>query len=421
MPLTIALRDSILQSLRTGIAPKIGLEFIHVGRVNEIAAFDTDIKRVSDNGAGVRFIIGEYGSGKTFFLNLVRSIALNNDLVTLNADLNPDRRLYGSAGEAQSLYSELIKSISTKNKPGGGAIQDIIEAFLRNCSNDAGLSEIMDKLDILRGMIGGEDFAKIILCYQDGKACKKEEWKADALKWLRGEYKSRRDAKKDLKINSISIINDENYYDHLKLMSEFVRLAGFGGMLICIDEMVNIFRIGNEQARNQNYEQIHRILNDLQGGLGGLCFVMSGTPEFHTDCRRGMFSYAQLRTRLPENMFAVHGLKDYMGPILFLDNLTKEDLLGLLKKIRDVYCFESKYLLKDDALNAFMAHCSKKIGDAYFRTPRETITAFVGLLDILFQNPGHKWEDILRNIPIKPDISPDLIGDGDNSLASFKL
>ena len=341
--------------------------------------------------------------------------------MTLNADLNPDRRLYGSAGEAQSLYSELIKSISTKNKPGGGAIQDIIEAFLRNCSNDAGLSEIMDKLDILRGMIGGEDFAKIILCYQDGKACKKEEWKADALKWLRGEYKSRRDAKKDLKINSISIINDENYYDHLKLMSEFVRLAGFGGMLICIDEMVNIFRIGNEQARNQNYEQIHRILNDLQGGLGGLCFVMSGTPEFHTDCRRGMFSYAQLRTRLPENMFAVHGLKDYMGPILFLDNLTKEDLLGLLKKIRDVYCFESKYLLKDDALNAFMAHCSKKIGDAYFRTPRETITAFVGLLDILFQNPGHKWEDILRNIPIKPDISPDLIGDGDNSLASFKL
>lgn len=421
MPLTIALRDSILQSLRTGIAPKIGLEFIHVGRVNEIAAFDTDIRRVSNNGAGVRFIIGEYGSGKTFFLNLVRSIALNNDLVTLNADLNPDRRLYGSAGEAQSLYSELIKSISTKNKPGGGAIQDIIEAFLRNCSNDAGLSEIMDKLDILRGMIGGEDFAKIILCYQDGKACKKEEWKADALKWLRGEYKSRRDAKKDLKINSISIINDENYYDHLKLMSEFVRLAGFGGMLICIDEMVNIFRIGNEQARNQNYEQIHRILNDLQGGLGGLCFVMSGTPEFHTDCRRGMFSYAQLRTRLPENMFAVHGLKDYMGPILFLDNLTKEDLLGLLKKIRDVYCFESKYLLKDDALNAFMAHCSKKIGDAYFRTPRETITAFVGLLDILFQNPGHKWEDILRNIPIKPDISPDLIGDGDNSLASFKL
>ena len=419
MPLTKALRDSILQSLRTGIAPKIGLEFIHVGRVNEIAAFDTDIRRVSNNGAGVRFIIGEYGSGKTFFLNLVRSIALNNDLVTLNADLNPDRRLYGSAGQAQSLYSELINNISTKNKPAGGAIQDIVEAFLKNCSNDAGSAEIMNKLDIIRSMVGGENFAGIILYYQDGKTCNRDDWKAAALKWLRGEYKSRRDAMREVRINTI--IDDKNYYDHLKLMSEFVRLAGFGGMLICIDEMVNIFRIANRQARNQNYEQIHRILNDLQGGSGGICFVMSGTPEFHTDHQKGMFSYVQLKTRLPENMFAVNGLKDYMGPILFLDNLTKEDLLGLLKKIRDVYFFESKYLLKDDALNAFMAHCSKKIGDAYFRTPRKTITAFVGLLDILFQNPGHKWENILGNIPISQDISPDLIGDGDNSLASFRL
>ena len=250
MSITMALRDAILQSLRTGIAPKIGLEFIHVGRVNEIAAFKKDIERLSNNGAGIRFIIGEYGSGKTFFLNLVKSIALNKGVVTLNADLNPDRRLYGSAGEAQSLYSELIKNISIKNKPDGGAIQDIVEAFLKNCSNDAGLFEIMDKLDLIRGMVGGENFAKVIYHYQDGKVCRRDDWKADAIKWLRGEYKSKRDAKKEVKINTI--IDDENYYDHLKLMSVFVRLAGYNGMLICIDEMVNIFRLVNPQARNQN-------------------------------------------------------------------------------------------------------------------------------------------------------------------------
>ena len=419
MSITMALRDSILQSLRTGIAPKLGLEFVHVGRINETASFNTDIERVSNNGAVVRFIIGEYGSGKTFFLNLVRSIALNNGLVTLNADLNQDRRLYGSAGEAQSLYSELISNIATKNKPAGGAIQDIVEAFLNNCTNEAGISEIMDKLDTIRCMVGGEDFAKVIYQYHLGKLCRRVDWKTDAIKWLRGEYKSKRDAKKDVKINSI--INDENYYDHLKLMSEFVRLAGFNGMLICIDEMVNIFRIINPQARNKNYEQIHRILNDLQGGSGGLCFVMSGTPEFHTDRRKGMYSYDQLRSRLPENIFAINGLKDYMGPILFLDNLTQEDLFSLLEKIRDVYHFGSNFFLSNDALKVFMEHCSKKIGDAYFRTPRTTITAFVGLLDILYQNPDHKWEDILGNIPIVPDISPELIGESDNGLASFRL
>ncbi len=408
-------REAVIQSLRAGVVPRIGQHLIQVGRVNETTALIKDIELITDSGSAIRFIIGEYGSGKTFFLNLVRAIALEKRLVTAHADLNPDRRLYGTKGQARSLYAEMMRNISTRSNPNGGALQSIVERFITEVLKKAKTtganpeSIIHEKLNMLSEMVGGYDFAHVIACYWKGHDTGNEQLKADAVRWLRAEFSTKTDARIALGVRTI--IDDASVYDHLKLVARFVRLAGFSGMLICWDELVNLYKLSNVQARNSNYEQILRILNDsLQGISIGLGFVMGGTPDFLMDTRRGLYSYPALQRRLAENTFAVGELVDFSGPVIRLNNLSPEDFYILLSKIRDVFAYgkPEDYLIPDQALKAFMEHCSKKIGAAYFRTPGNTITSFVNFLSVLEQNRQAKWQEILGTVDIKPDINPDL-------------
>lgn len=408
-------RDAVIQSLRAGVVPRVGQHLIQVGRVKEVEALLKDIERIADNGSGIRFVIGEYGSGKTFFLNLIRAIALEKRLVTAHADLTPDRRLHATSGQSRSLYAELMRNISTRSKPEGGAMQSIVERFVTEALKHAktkGVDPeviIHEQLNVLSEMVGGYDFALVIAAYWKGHDTGNEQLKADAIRWLRAEFSTKTEARSALGVRNI--IDDLSFYDHLKLMARFVRLAGFEGMLICLDELVNLYKLSNVQARNANYEQILRILNDsLQGTAVGLGIIMGGTPDFMLDTRRGLYSYSALQSRLAENTFAVKGLVDYSGPVLRLSNLTPEDFFILVGKIRHLFAYGDtvNYLLPDNGLKAFMEHCSKKIGDAYFRTPRNTITSFVNLLSVLEQNKNVGWQDLLGGVDIKPDINPGL-------------
>jgi hypothetical protein len=441
-------RDAVIQSLKAGVVPRTGQHLIQVGRSNEIAALIKDIDRIADRGSGIRFVIGEYGSGKTFFLNLVRAIALEKRLVTVHADLNPDRRLHATGGQARSLYAEMMRNISTRSKPDGGAMQSIVERFVTEALKESKTTGknpevvIHEKLNIISEMVGGYDFAHVIAAFWKGHDAGNEQLKADAIRWLRAEFTTKTDARTGLGVRTI--IDDGTFYDHLKLMARFVRLAGFEGVLVCLDELVNLYKLSNVQARNSNYEQILRILNDsLQGTAEGLGIIMGGTPDFLMDTRRGLYSYSALQSRLAENTFAIKGLVDYSGPVLRLSNLSPEDFYILLGKIRHVFAYGKKidYLLPDEALKGFMEHCSKRIGDAYFKTPRNTIISFVNLLSILEQNRQTTWQDILGTVDIKSDINPDLgipldettatatvpvtstsiPADGEEGLASFKL
>ncbi|MEA2489471.1 MAG: hypothetical protein QOH21_1263 [Acidobacteriota bacterium] len=427
-------REAIIQSLRAGVVPRAGQQHIQVGRHDEVKALLADIDRVADGGSAIRFIIGEYGSGKTFFLNLVRAIALERNLVTLNADLSPDRRLHATGGQARSLYAELMRNISTRSKPEGLATPSVVEKFVTSALAEARSSAvaveevIRTRLASLQELVGGYDFAQVIEAYWRGHDSGNEDLKESALRWLRGEYTTKSDARTHLGVRTI--VGDANVYDQLKLFARFVRLAGYSGLLIVLDELVNLYKLANTQARNSNYEQILRILNDvLQGSAEGLGVLLGGTPEFLLDTRRGLYSYAALQSRLAQNQFATNGLVDYSGPVLNLSQLTKEDLFVLLSNIRNVYALgdPAKHLVSDEALEAFMHHCSNRIGDAYFRTPRNTVTAFVSLLSVLEQNQTASWRDLLGAVAIPSDRNPDLILDStdeiadDDDLASFKL
>lgn len=428
-------RDAIVQALRAGVVPKLGLRHIQVGRVREIEELVKDMDRIADGGAAIRFIIGEYGSGKTFFMNLIRLVALEKGLVVMFADLAPDRRVHATGGQARGLYAEMARNLSTRTKPDGGALASVVERFVSQAQRDAEDRDlptgtvIRERLGHFEEMTGGFEFAEVVRRYWEGHETGDDDLKSAALRWLRGEFSTRTDARKALGVRTI--IDDASVYDHLKLMSAFVREAGYQGLLVGLDELVNLYKLTSSQARNANYEQILRILNDvLQGSAEHLGFLMGGTPEFLMNTRRGLYSYEALQSRLAANTFARDGLVDLSGPVVRLASLTPEDLFVLLSNIRAVMQDEAE-ALPDTALEAFMAHCSDRIGEAYFRTPRNTVTAFVNLLAVLAQNPGVEWSDLINKTELFEDGGDDLSdvdeatgakpSESDDDLVSFRL
>jgi hypothetical protein len=429
-------RDTIIQALSAGVVPRLGLPYIQVGRAAEIGALLRDVDRIADGGAAVRFVIGEYGAGKTFFANLIRLIALERKCVTVHADLAPDRRIHASSGQARALYSEAVRNMATRTKPEGGALAGVVERLVTDAVKEAGerqvsVENIIDqKLAPIQEFVGGYDFATVLKAYWRGSENSDEGLKISALRWLRGEFSTKTEARQALGVRTI--IDDDSVYDSLKSLACLTKVAGYAGLLVMFDEMVNIYKLQSSQSRNQNFEQILRIVNDsLQGNTANIGFVMCGTPEFLMDTRRGLYSYEALQSRLAENRFAAGGLVDLSGPIIKLQSLTPEDLLVLLSNIRMVFAAgePSRFLVPDEALTAFMDHCNRRIGEAYFRTPRTTVKAFVQMLAVLDQNPGAKWQELLGDVQITADdhAQDDIVhgdgaqtGDGDD-LTSLRI
>ena len=410
-------RSAIIQSLRAGVTPRIGLEYIQVGRVNEVKALIEDLDNIEQGGSAFRIIIGDFGAGKSFFLQLIRYIALEKGMVVINADMSPDRRLFASNGQARNLYKELARNLATRAHPEGNAMIPLVEKFIteqRRVAEAEGKDVervIKDKLNSLSELVDGYDFAQVIATYWKAYNEGNEDLKNNVIRYLRGEYTSRADARRDLGVRAI--VEDNNVYDHIKLLARFVTQAGYKGLLVNLDEVVNLYKLPSQRARSSNYEQVLRILNDcLQGSAESLGFLLGGTPEFLMDQRKGLYSYEALHSRLAENTFAqIANVVDYHSPILMLQNLSPEEIYVLLCNIRNVFAGgnKDKYILPDETLKAFLEHCSKNIGDAYFRTPRNTIKAFVDLLSIVEQNPDLSWQSLIGNIKIDSETDNSLV------------
>jgi hypothetical protein len=431
-------RTAILQSLRAGVVPRVGLQHIQVGRKAEVAAILSDLDVAKDGNAAVRFVVGRFGAGKSFFLNLGSTVALEKNFLVARADVTPDRRLHGAGGQARALFTELMRNLSSKAKPDGAALSGVIERWISAVIQDVAAgggddatveSTILERLRPLQDLVNGFDFAAVLAryfrAYQAGDAPTQQ----NALRWLRGEYGTKTEARQDLGVRAI--ISDEDVYDYIKLFARFARIAGYAGLLVCIDELVVLsHRLSSSKARAANYETILRMLNDcLQGSVEGLVLVFGATDEALEDRRRGLYSYEALATRLAPNEFAKGEVRDLSGPIIRLQNLRPEDLLVLLMRIRDVFALgdPAKYLIPDDGLRQYLDYCAKTLGDSYFRTPRETVTRFVGLLSLVEQDAMRDWHKLLGTVDqveVAPSTSAEASGPPvaeDDDLVGFKL
>jgi hypothetical protein len=419
-------RDAIIQSLSAGVVPRIGLEHIQVGRKNEISAILSDLEKIQNDGASVRFIIGRYGSGKSFFLNLCRIVALEKKFVVAQADINLERRLYSRENQARALYTELLHNFAVRAKPEGGALRGLVERWISDLdqrlkkegkNNEEILQQIPQELRCLQEFVSGYDFATVLCKYFEGYQKNDDVLMTSAIRWLSGEYSTKTEARQDLGVRTI--IEDENIYDYLKLWGRFVKMAGYSGLLVNLDELgVLSHRLNNVQARNSNYETILHIVNDcLQGGASGIGFVFAGTDECLKDQRRGLVSYGALARRLAiRDDFNIAGLKDFSGPVIELENLSKEDTYVLLYNIRNVFAYDdsAKYLVPDKGIEGFLQHCQNTLGAEFFLTPGDVVKSYVRMLSILEQNPGTSWEVLLSKTLVQKSRDPSEICEPEN-------
>ncbi len=414
---------AILQSLSAGVVPRIGAEHIAVGRKSEIEALLHDLDEVIvEGGATFRVIVGRYGSGKSFLIQLIRNYALQRNFVVADADLSPQRRLTGSKEQGLALYRELLNNMATRTRPDGNAFAALLEKWISSIQSQviqSGMTpsapnftsvveqQIHATINDMEGMVHGFDFAAVINAYWQGHQSGNDELKGAALRWLRGEFNTKVEARQALNVRVI--IDDESWYDHIKLMAQFVRHIGYEGLIIFLDEAVNLYKISHTISRNNNYERLLTIYNDtLQGKAGYLGILVGATPQMVEDTRRGIFSYEALKTRLEESRFVRDGLRDMASPLIRLAVLSHTEIFLLLQRIREVHGVHHSYEpgINDAQVQTFMTEVLNRIGADALLTPREVIRDFVALLNILQQNRDKTFESLLSQVDFKSATSP---------------
>ena len=444
MAVNINRRESaaLINSLTAGVVPRIGLRHIAVGRQGEVNAFLQDLSTIEDGGAAFRFVCGQYGSGKSFLLQTIRNNAMERSFVVMDADLSPERRLTGTNGQGLSTYRELIQHLSTRTRPEGSALESILQKWIATMqattakeeglqANDPQLvvavsEKIADILSELSEMAYGFAFANVIDAYWRGIKNGDDALKMSALRWLRGEFANKTEAKRELPVDSI--IDDQNWYEFLKLFALFVKKAGYKGLLVFIDEGVNLYKINHKQARDSNYEKVLTVFNDtMQGKAEYIGVFMSGTPQFIYDERRGLFSYEALRSRLADNRFAVQGFVDFTSPVIKLNQLSSEEIYLLLERLCELHSSHYSYenTLGKDELTTFLNTVLGRLGADQLLTPREVTRDFLGLLNILHQNPGTTFDTLINEQGFKvqsAEKDPEQIDEEtDNLFAEFDI
>ena len=434
--------QTIINSLKGGVVPRIGLPYIAVGRRREVEALLHDVDIVGNGGASFRFIVGKYGSGKSFLLQTIRNHVMDRNFVVADADLSPERRLQGNQGQGLATYRELLRNLSVKSKPEGGALTLVLDRWISNVQTDTaaatGLSldnnafapaveqRIMNVIRSMQNLVHGFDFARLLSLYYRAFTEGDDELKGKVLKWFRGEYATKTEARQELGVTVI--ISDDDWYDYLKLLAYFFRQAGYAGLMVFIDELVNIYKIPNSISRQYNYEKMLTMYNDaLQGKAQYIGMVMSGTPQCVEDRHRGIYSYEALRSRLQEGKFAQsQGVQDLMGPVLRLQPLTSEEMLVLTEKLADIhatlYGYERK--VNDNDLADFIKIEYGRIGADEHITPREVIRDFIELLDILYQNPTDDLRALLQSDAFsyaKPTLDQQSDAATDSRFAEFTI
>ncbi|WP_068505230.1 ATP-binding protein [Paenibacillus kribbensis] len=430
------LTTALVNSLTAGVVPRIGLEHIAVGRRAEVEAILRDMENIAEGGAAFKFITGRYGSGKSFLLQTLRNYAMDREFVVADADLSPERRFVGTKGQGLATYRELMMHLSTRTRPDGGALESILQKWIASIQQEVMIEKSLRPSDPalnveveqkifeitteMQSLVHGFDFARVLSIYWNGYKLADDHQKQSALRWLRGEFPTKTEAKRELNVGVI--IDDENWYEYIKLWAEFVSRIGYKGLLLFIDEAVNLYKISNSIARQSNYEKLLTMFNDtMQGKAENLGIFIGGTPKFVEDERRGLFSYEALRSRLIEGRYANQGYLNYTGPILKLEMLSHEEILILLQRLTQIHGQHFGYSssLTNEDLISFMQTAVGRLGADQLLTPREVIRDFMDLLHTLHQNPEVSFAQLVGERSVAPaESDPDEVND---FLSEFEL
>jgi len=409
---------ALLNALAAGVVPRVGIEQIAVGREAELQAIQQDLANIRAGGASFRFIIGRYGAGKSFMLQLLRNAAMEAGFVVADADLSPELRLAGSRQQAVATYRELLKNLATRTCPRGGAIALILEKWLSGILNQVAQATdgrpgdpefdqqveaaIRTVVSNLEGLVHGFDFANVIVAYWRGYREDDTAKKDAVLRWLRGEFASKVEARAALEVRAV--VDDDTWYDYLKLLAKFAADIGYRGLIVILDEAVHLYKVSHSRSRQGNYDRLLAMFNDtIQGKADSLGFFIGGTPQFLEDERRGLYSDPAWRTRLERSRFLQNGLQDSTAPAMVLEPLTADQVTALLQRLAEIHSQHYGYqpVLGDRDIQIFQQAVTTRLGADLLLTPRELVRDFISILNVLQQNPQLQFADLLDRVGLQ--------------------
>lgn len=413
--------NTLLASLTAGVVPRTGAPYIAIGRKEEIATLLDDFSAVGEGGAACRFLIGRYGSGKSFLIQLLRGYALDRWFLCADADLSPERRLTGGNGAGLATYRELMMHLSSKASPEGGALSSVLSRHFVRLKNEIVADGILPEdenfeselkkrviltLSASEESVGGFDFARVLGAYYAASLSDDAEKKSACLRWLRGEFATRTEAKAALGFSVGTVIGDDNWYDFVKLFAAFATKLGYAGLILFIDECIDLYKIPNRISREANYEKILTIFNDtMQGRASSLGVIFGGTPQFLEDTRRGLFSYEALRSRLADSRYAELGYRDLSSPVIRLRRLSDNELLALIRRLTKLYMQREETEtppLSDEEIERFLQISASRAGAEELLMPRELIRDYLSLLNILRDNKDLHFDDVMKDFEARP-------------------
>ncbi len=407
--------NTLISSLSAGVVPRGGAPYIAIGRQDEIASLLENLADVKEGGSFCRFLIGRYGSGKSFLIQLIRGYALERGFITADADLSPERRLTGGSGAGLATYRELMRNLATKASPDGAALPTMLSRHLTSLKTELvgegydpdseGFESELKKrvfltLSELEGDVGGFDFAKVLGEYYMASIRDDAEKKSACLRFIRGEFATKTEANAALGFRVSGVIDDENWYNFIKLFAALSVRLGYSGFILFIDECVNLYKIPNRISREANYEKLLAIFNDtLQGKASSLGVIFGGTPQFLEDTRRGLFSYDALKSRLTDSKYSELGYRNLASPVIRLRRLSDNELLALVKRLTKLYAQREGSdvpPITDEQSVSFLTVALGRAGADEMITPREIIRDYLTLLNILRDNPGTSFDELLN-------------------------
>lgn len=429
---------AIINSLGAGVVPRVGIEQIAVGREKELNSLLKNLNDVAEGVAAFRFIIGNYGSGKSFMLQMIRNRAMEQGFVVADVDLSSQRRLAGSHNEGLATYRELMMRLATKTRPDGGALISILEGWINKIQqevaqetgmrpNDVGFDEqveskIREVIQYIEDLVHGFDFGTVIIAYWRGYRLDNDDLKNASLRWLRGEFNTKTEARTALGVRVI--IDDESWYDYIKLLAKFVAEIGYKGLLILVDEAVNLYQISTTVTREKNYNRLLAMFNDtMQCKAEHLGIFIGGTTQFLEDSHRGLFADQAWRRRTKESRFVTQAnVQEYMGPVMRLNPLNETEILTLLQRLTEIHGLNFGYepTLENHDLKEFVQEIMTRLGAEALLTPGEIIRDFISVLSVLYQNPEIKFTELIHGANFQPTfVNQD--GDLDDDAAEFSL
>jgi hypothetical protein len=404
---------ALINSLGAGVVPRVGLEHIAVGREKEVSALLQDLDNIAEGGGAFRFIVGRYGAGKSFILQLIRNYAMERGFVVADADLSPERRLVGTSSQGVATYRELMQNLSTKIRPDGSALTPILEGWINGIQNqvaqatgmrpnDEGFDDkveakIIEAIKETEGLVHGFAFATVITTYWRGYRAGDDTKKTAALRWLKADFANKIEAKSALGVRDI--IDDDSWYDYIKILAKFVADIGYRGIIILLDEAVHLYKISHSISRQNNYDKLLAIFNDtMQGKAEHLGIYIGGTPNFLEDSKRGLFNDLAWKRRTTKSRFT-KGFQDTSSPVFQLEALTEPEILLLFQRLAEVYAihYSTEKKLTTDELKAFLQEVVKRLGANALLTPGEIVRDFVSILNILQQNQHLTLNKLLHN------------------------